>query len=117
MSLLSIPHHTRIFVAVEPVDMRKQFDGLWAVARDRLGENPFEGALFVFTNKRRNRLKILYWDGTGPWVFAKRLEKGAFSWPTGTANNRLSIRSVCLNMLLDGIDLKDGMQKAWFERD
>ncbi|MCC5023077.1 MAG: IS66 family insertion sequence element accessory protein TnpB [Candidatus Synoicihabitans palmerolidicus] len=66
-------------LAIEPVDMRKQFDGLWTVASQVLREDPFGGALFVFTNKRRNRVKLLYWDGTGVWVLAKRLEKGCFT--------------------------------------
>ena len=72
--MLSLPAGTRIYLAVEAVDMRKQFDGLWAVAREKLREDPRAGAFFVFTNKRRNRVKILYFDGTGPWVFAKRLD-------------------------------------------
>ena len=71
----------RIYLAVEPVDMRKQFNGLWALASEKLREDPFKGSLFVFTNKDRDRLKILYWDGSGVWVLAKRLEKGRFSWP------------------------------------
>ncbi len=60
--MLTLPNQLRVLVAVEPVDMRKQFDGLWAVARDYLGEDPQAGALFAFTNKARNRLKLLYFD-------------------------------------------------------
>ena len=59
----------RIFLAVEPVDMRKQFNGLWAVAAQHLGEDPRQGAWFAFTNKTRDRLKLLYWDGTGVWCW------------------------------------------------
>lgn len=106
----------KIYLAVEPIDARKQFDGLWALAQHQLGENPREGALFVFTNKRRNRLKMLYWDGTGPWVFAKRLEKGALTWPIGSDRRKLSLTSEALTMLLAGIDLKDGHLKGWYER-
>jgi transposase len=65
----------RIYLAVEPVDMRKQFNGLWALASEKLREDPFKGSLFVFTNKDRDRLKILYWDGSGVWVLAKRVER------------------------------------------
>lgn len=72
--MFSFPTQTKVYLAVEPVDMRKSFNGLWAEASNRLRENPFGGALFVFTNKQRNRIKILYWDGTGVWVFAKRLD-------------------------------------------
>ena len=114
--MLSLPAGTRIYLAVEAVDMRKQFDGLWAVAREKLREDPRAGAFFVFTNKRRNRVKILYFDGTGPWVFAKRLEKGRFSWPVGSDRRRLSLSPEALTMLLAGIDLKDGHRKGWYER-
>lgn len=114
--MLGFPHTLRIYLAVEPVDMRKQFNGLWAQAVERLQEDPREGALFVFTNRDRDRLKMLYWDGTGPWVFAKRLEKGRFSWPVGSSQIRLSLAPEALTMLLAGIDLKDGCKKAWYER-
>ena len=66
--MFAFPGAWKVFVAVEPVDMRKHFDGLWAQAELHLGENPRQGALFVFANKDRNRLKMLYWDGTGVWV-------------------------------------------------
>lgn len=114
--MLSFPQQMRIFIAVEPVDMRKQFDGLWAVARDHLGEDPRGGALFAFTNKNRNRLKLLYFDGTGVWVFAKRIEEGRLSWPVGSDGKKLVIKPAALTMLINGIDLKKGMQKAWFEQ-
>ena len=77
--MLSFPGSVKIFLAVEPVDMRKSFNGLYNVATEHLKENPIQGGLFVFCNKRRNRLKILFWDGTGLWVLAKRLEEGRFS--------------------------------------
>jgi transposase len=106
--MLGFPHTLRIYLAVEPVDMRKQFNGLRALAVERLQQDPREGALFVFTNRDRDRLKMLYWDGTGPWVLAKRLEKGRFSWPVGSSQTRLSLAPEALTMLLAGIDLKDG---------
>lgn len=114
--MLSFPHALRIYLGVEPVDMRKQYNGLWALASEKLHEDPRNGALFVFTNKDRDRIKILYWDGTGPWVFAKRLEKGRFSWPLGGDEKKLSLAPEALTMLLAGIDLKDGCKKAWYER-
>jgi len=114
--MFSFPNQTKVYLAAEPVDMRKSFNGLWAEATERLRENPFEGGLFVFANKRRDRLKILYWDGSGAWVFAKRLEKGRFSWPSGSDSRKLSIAPQALSMLLEGIQLKDGHKKAWFER-
>jgi transposase len=114
--MLAFPATVRIFLAVEPVDMRKQFNGLWAEAQGRLEEDPFDGALFVFTNKRRNLVKMLYWDGSGVWVFAKRLEKGRFSWPIGSDRTKLSLAPESMTLLLGGIDLKDGCKKAWYER-
>lgn len=114
--MFSFPNQTKVYLAVQPVDMRKSFNGLWAEASEVLQEDPFSGSLFVFANKRRDRIKILYWDGSGVWVFAKRLEKGRFSWPAGSDACKLSITPQALGMLLEGIDLKDGCKKVWFER-
>ena len=114
--MLSFAAHQRIYLAVEPVDMRKHFDGLWALASEKLQEDPFSGSLFVFTNKTHDRLKILFWDGSGVWVLAKRLEKGRFSWPLTNGSSRLHLEPAALTMLLSGIDLKDGCKKAWYER-
>lgn len=114
--MLMFPSALRIYLAIEPVDMRKHFDGLWALATERLKEDPRQGAAFIFGNKGRDRIKILYWDGTGPWVFAKRLEKGRFTWPVGSDATKLSLAPESLTMLLAGIDLKDGCRKAWYER-
>lgn len=66
--MLMFPTALKIYLAIEPVDMRKQFNGLWTLATERLREDPRQGAAFIFTNKDRDRLKILYWDGTGPWI-------------------------------------------------
>jgi transposase len=114
--MLNFAAGQRIYLAVEPVDMRKQFNGLWALAADKLQEDPFSGALFVFTNKDRDRLKILYWDGSGVWVLAKRLGKGRFSWPVASGPTKIHLEPAALTMLLSGIDLKDGCKKAWYER-
>ena len=114
--MFSFPNQTKVYLAVHPVDMRKSFNGLWAETSEVLKEDPFSGALFVFANKRRDRIKILYWDGSGVWVFAKRLEKGRFSWPPGSDVCKLSLTPQALGMLLEGIDLKQGFKKAWYER-
>ena len=106
----------RIYLALEPVDMRKQFNGLWALAAEKLKEDPVGGALFVFTNQGRDRVKILCWDGSGVWVAAKRLEKGRFSWPACNGSAKVDLEPAALTMLLAGIDLKDGCKKAWYER-
>lgn len=114
--MLTFPTALRIYLALEPVDMRKQFNGLWSLAEERLGEDPRQGAVFVFANRDRDRIKLLYWDGTGVWVFAKRLEQGRFTWPVGSGRQKLNLAPEALTMLLAGIDLKDGCKKAWYER-
>jgi transposase len=77
LPLIGLPQGLRIYLALEPVDMRKQYDGLWALASQHLGLDPKGGALIVFTNKTRDRIKLLHWDGSGVWILAKRLEQGA----------------------------------------
>jgi transposase len=114
--MLAFPLGLKIYLAVEPVDMRKHFNGLWALATEKLKEDPRLGAVFVFGNKDRDRVKLLYWDGTGIWILAKRLEKGRFSWPVGSDRTKLMMTPEAMTMLLGGIDLKEGCQKAWFER-
>jgi transposase len=114
--MLAFPAGLRICLAVEAVDMRKQFNGLWALAVEKLREDPRQGAVFIFGNKERNRIKLLYWDGSGVWVMAKRLEKGRFTWPIGSDRTKLTLAPEALTMLLAGIDLKEGCQKAWYER-
>jgi transposase len=109
---------TRVFVAVNPSDMRKSFDGLAALVRTVIGEDPLSGHLFVFTNKGKNRLKILLWDGSGLWVLAKRLEKGTFSWPSsrgddGVPQGRVVIRHDELAALLGGLDLGSAKRRVW----
>ena len=79
--MLSFSGTLKVFVALEACDMRKSFNGLYTLASERLGEDPRQGALFVFSNRRHDRIKILYWDGTGLWVLTKRLEQGTFAWP------------------------------------
>lgn len=79
--MLSFHAHLKVFVATAPCDLRLSFNGLWAAAEQQLGEDPKAGALFVFGNRRRNRLKLLYFDGPGVCILAKRLEAGTFAWP------------------------------------
>jgi transposase len=117
--MLTFSGSLRVYLSVEPCDMRKSFNGLYALAEDTLKEDPKSGALFVFTNKRRNRIKILYFDGTGLWVMTKRLETGTFSWPKSAeaGRARLSLTPEAFAMLTDGIDLRDGCRRGWYERD
>jgi transposase len=116
--MLNITGKLDVYLAVEPVDLRKSFNGLYAITRMVLHERPESGALFVFTNRRRNRVKTLYWDGTGMWVMIKRLEKGTFSWPKGidTDSGKLSLSPEALGLLLDGVDLRAGTMRPWYQR-
>jgi transposase len=116
--MLSFSGGLKIFVALEPCDMRKSFNGLHTVVQEKLRADPLSGALFLFSNKNRNLMKILYWDGSGLWVLAKRLEKGTFSWPGSAsgASDKIALTPQALAMLTDGIELKDGMTRAWYEK-
>jgi transposase len=81
--MLSFPGSLKVFLCTEAADLRKSFTGLWALTVNVLKDDPSSGSLYVFTNQRRNRVKILYWDGTGLWVMTKRLAQGTFNWPQG----------------------------------
>ncbi len=108
---------TRIFLAPGPTDMRRSFDGLAEMVRQRMGDDPLNGHLYVFNNRRRNRLKILVWDGSGLWVCAKRLEEGTFRWPSpepGTSRVRLSAEELAL--LLGGLDWPQAARRNWWRR-
>ena len=116
--MLSFPGSLRVFVAVEPCDMRKGYEGLSAQAAEVMREDVRSGALFVFGNRRRTRLKILYFDGTGMWVLSKRLERGTFSWPQAMEPGvgKVRLRAEALAMLTDGIDLRGAKMRPWYER-
>ena len=108
---------TKIYVAIEAVDMRKGFEGLYGLVRDQLGQDPLSGYLFLFSNRTRTRLKALVWDGSGLWVCAKRLEKGRFRWPAATEANCLVMRAEELAMLLNGLDPAEARpRKNWLRR-
>lgn len=108
---------TRIYLAAGATDMRKGFDGLFGLARDRLELDPASGHVFAFANRQRNRLKLLFWDGSGLWVCAKRLEKGRFWWPpAGGGEVKVALSVEELAMLLGGIDLAASKRRAWFRR-
>ena len=115
--MLSFHAHLKVFVATAPCDLRASFSGLWSAAQTQLGEDPKSGALFVFGNRRRNRLKILYFDGTGVVVLAKRLEEGCFNFPqsAGEPAPKIRLAPQALQLLIDGVDLKQGARRAWYE--
>lgn len=110
--MLTLPPAVRIYVAVEPVDIRKSFDGLSAAVREVLRLNPLSGHLFAFRNRRGDRLKILFWDRTGYWLYYKRLERGTFRLPAGVAagDGSVEMEAAELSLLLEGIDL-DGARR------
>ena len=116
--MLSFTGSLRVFVALEACDMRKGFDGLSGMVASKLNEDVQSGALFVFSNRSHTRLKIIYWDGSGLWLMAKRLEKGTFSWPKDTdGKTKLALRAEALAMLTDGVDLRGGRMLPWYQRE
>jgi transposase len=102
---------TRIFVALQPVDMRGGFNRFYSYVQAVLAQDPLSGHLFCFTNRSRNRLRIIYWDGSGLWLCAKRLEKGTFGWPSGEGSS-LCIRPEELQLLLHGIE--GAARRRWY---
>ena len=117
--MFSLGPATRIFLGLDAVDMRKGFDGLFGLVRDKLGEDPLSGHLFLFINKPRTRVKALFWDGSGLWLCAKRLERGRFQWPTPKPDTlKVTMRGEQLAMLVNGLDLsKTQSQPGWYRRE
>jgi transposase len=117
--MLSFSGSLRVLGAVQACDLRKGFNGLHALVSEQLGEDPRQGTLFVFSNRRHTRLKILCWDGTGLWVLTKRLEEGTFSWPRNleAGTTKLNLTPQALAMLTDGVDLRGGKLRPWYERE
>ena len=95
----------KVWLCTEPTDMRKEFDGLSAMVKHRMNEDPLSGQLFVFINKARDKIKVLYWERSGFCLWHKRLEKERFKWPEHLAGDVLTLDGQQLNWLLDGYDL------------
>ena len=93
----------RVMVATRPVDFRKGAEGLAALVRETMGADPFSGAVYVFRARRADRIKLVYWDGTGVCLFAKRLEDGKFCWPAVT-DGVVRLTAAQLQALLEGLD-------------
>ncbi len=102
--MLSLPASVRIFLCLQPVDMRLSFDRLAALAGEVCGQSPLSGHLFVFHSRSRDRLKILYWDRDGLALWYKRLEKGVFPVPRQDAAS-LAVSPAELSLLLEGVDI------------
>lgn len=101
--MIPVPSGARVWLAAGRTDMRKGFNGLSVLAQDVLRQDPFSGHLFVFRGRRGDLIKVLWWDGHGFCLFAKRLERGRFVWPS-PADGRVAITPAQLAMLLEGID-------------
>jgi transposase len=113
--MFSVGSATHIYVAAGSTDMRKGFEGLFGLVRSRLNSDPLSGHVFLFANAQRNRLKLLFWDGSGLWVCAKRLERGRFRWPeTATGEAKITLTAEELALLLGGIDLGSSRRRAWY---
>lgn len=112
-----LTHSVKVCLATRPCDLRKSFDTLCTVVREQLREDPLSRKLFVFLNRDADRVKMLYWDGSGLWILMKRLERGRFCRPGAlcAGGEKLALKPEALEMLLSGVDLKDGMQRAWYE--
>jgi transposase len=105
---------TRIYLAAGATDMRKGFEGLYGLVRDRLLCDPLSGHLFLFCNAQRNRLKLLLYDGSGLWVCAKRLDRGRFKWPAVESERvKVVLTQEELVLLLGGIDLSQAERRRW----
>jgi transposase len=118
--MLSWPPTVRIFLSTGPTDMRKGFDGLAEVVRSALGLDPLSGHLYVFRNRRGDRIKVLYWDRDGLAYWYKRLERGTFRFPAagtaGTANG-VEVKAADLMMILDGVDLGSVRRQRRYSRE
>ena len=93
----------RVMVATKPVDFRKGAEGLAALVRETMKADPFDGAIYVFRAKRADRIKLVYWDGTGVCLFAKRLEDGEFCWPK-IEDGTMRLSATQFSALLEGLD-------------
>lgn len=110
--MLSPGPATKIYLASAATDMRKSFNGLYALVAGTLQADPLSGHLFVFCNRRRDRIKILCFDGSGLWVCAKRLERGTFHWPEA-GSGPVELTQAQLHLLLGGLDLRQTRKRRW----
>ena len=115
--MLSFPPAVRIWLCVQPTDLRKSFDSLAELVRQQLQDDPLSGHVFVFRNRRSDRVKLLYWDEDGYVIVYKRLEAGTFRFPAAAANQAgVSMRAAELAMLLDGVDWQNVRRSRRYRR-
>jgi transposase len=113
--VLGLGAATRIYVATGATDMRLSFDGLYALVVGRLEQDPQTGHLFLFSNKRRDRMKILFFDGFSLWVCARRMEQGRLHWPS-SEQGRMQLSREEFALLIGGIDLSATKKRKWYRR-
>lgn len=104
--MLITPNAVKVFLCVQPADMRCSFSALSGLVRSQMGEDPLSGHLFIFRNQRGDRLKILYWEKDGYAIWYKQLQRGTFKFPEDLDVESLEIDTASLSMLLEGIDLR-----------
>lgn len=115
--MLNLPPTVKIFLARDPADMRRGFDGLSGLVREALGADPLSGHLFVFRGKRGDRIKVLYWDEDGLALWYKRLEEGTFRFPAlAEGAVKLEVRAAELALILDGVDLASVRRQKRYRR-
>lgn len=115
--MIHLPASVRVYLCLSPCDMRRSFDGLHALVRDHLQMDAFGGHLYLFTNKRRDRVKILYWDRDGFAIWSKRLEEGSYVMPAASdGDRRCEITAQELGALLSGIDLQSAKRRKRYQR-
>ena len=116
--MIHLPASVRVYLCLTPCDMRKSFDSLQTLVREHLELDAFAGHLFVFTSRRKDRVKILYWDRDGFAVWSKRLEEGTYAVPFGDgAEHRREITAQELGALLSGIDLSTAKRRRRYRRE
>ena len=116
--MIALPPQIRVFLYRLPTDMRKSFNGLVALTESALKQDPLSGSLFVFVNRRRDRIKILYWGQTGFCIWYQQLQKGTYQLPTKDSLEELETIEVTrpqLSLILDGIDLSSARQRMRFQ--
>ena len=106
-------HHTRVWLATGATDLRRGFNGLHALITHQFNQPALGGELFVFTNRRRDLIKIFFWQDGGIWVCAKRLERGTFRWPL-PGQPMVAMTGAELALLLNGIDLRQTRRRQWW---
>ena len=114
--MLTLWPAVRIYLATGATDLRRSIDGLAALVRQRFDLDPLSGHVFLFRNRRGDRLKVPAWDHGGFWVLYKRLERGTFAWPSEDQGDPVAVRSGDLVLLLSAIDLAHTRRRRWYER-